>query len=39
MSTWTNWSGLVTTQPQQVLTPRDVSEVADAVVAARTGGR
>ena len=39
MSTWTNWSGLVTAHPQQVLTPRDVPEVADAVVAARAAGR
>ncbi len=38
MSTWTNWSGLVTTHPQQVLTPRTVGEVADAVAAARSAG-
>jgi len=39
MSTWTNWSGLVTVHPQHVLTPRDVAEVADAVLAARAAGR
>ena len=39
MSTWTNWSGLVTVHPQHELTPRDVPEVADAVLAARAAGR
>ncbi|MCW2781309.1 MAG: L-gulono,4-lactone dehydrogenase [Marmoricola sp.] len=35
MSTWTNWSGLTTTHPTQVISPRDAGEVADAVVAAK----
>ncbi len=35
MTTWTNWSGLATGHPAQVVTPRDVEEVVDAVVAAR----
>ena len=35
MSTWTNWSGLATARPAQVMTPRDAGEVAEAVVAAR----
>ena len=35
MTTWTNWSGLASAHPAQVITPRDAGEVADAVVAAR----
>ncbi|HET8602983.1 MAG TPA: D-arabinono-1,4-lactone oxidase [Marmoricola sp.] len=35
MSTWTNWSGLATAHPAQVMTPRDAEEVVDAVIAAR----
>lgn len=38
MSSWTNWSGLATARPTQILTPRDAVEVADAVVAARERG-
>ncbi len=33
---WRNWSGLATAHPAQVISPADPSEVADAVVAART---
>ena len=37
--TWRSWSGLSTARPTSVLTPRDVGEVVDAVVAAhRQGG-
>ena len=35
MTTWTSWSGLASARPSQVLTPRSVAEVVDAVVAAR----
>jgi L-gulonolactone oxidase len=35
MSTWSNWSGLATAHPAQVITPRDAEEVVDAVIAAR----
>jgi len=38
MSSWTNWSGLATARPTQILTPRDAAEVVDAVVAARERG-
>lgn len=37
-ASWTNWSGLATSHPTQLLTPRDPAEVADAVVAARSHG-
>ena len=35
MATWTNWAGLATAHPTQVLSPHDAGEVAEAVVAAR----
>ena len=35
MTTWTNWSGLASAHPAQVITPQDAGELADAVVAAR----
>lgn len=35
MATWTNWAGLATAHPAQVLSPHDANEVVDAVVAAR----
>ena len=38
MLRWESWSGLSTAHPAQVLTPADVAEVADAVVAARRAG-
>jgi L-gulonolactone oxidase len=37
-ATWRSWSGLATAHPVSVLTPRDVGEVVDAVVAARGQG-
>lgn len=33
--TWTNWSGLATAHPTQVLSPANAREVSEAVVAAR----
>jgi FAD-linked oxidoreductase len=38
MLRWETWSGLSTARPAQMLTPSSVSEVADAVVAARRRG-
>jgi L-gulono-1,4-lactone dehydrogenase len=35
---WQSWSGLATADPTQVMAPRDATEVADAVVAARSHG-
>jgi L-gulonolactone oxidase len=35
---WTNWCGLETARPAQVLAPADVSEVVDSVVVARNTG-
>ena len=35
---WRSWSGLSTAHPTSVLTPRDVGEVVEAVVAARRQG-
>lgn len=34
-TTWRSWSGLTVAHPRQVVTPRDVDEVADAVRVAR----
>ena len=36
--TWRNWSGLVSTEPTDVVGPRDVEEVAAAIATARAGG-
>jgi L-gulono-1,4-lactone dehydrogenase len=38
MLRWESWSGLATARPAQELSPADVSEVSDAVVAARRAG-
>ncbi len=38
MLRWESWSGLATARPAQELSPADVSEVSDAVVAARQAG-
>jgi L-gulonolactone oxidase len=38
MLRWESWSGLATARPAQELWPADVSEVSDAVVAARRAG-
>ncbi|MEO5711803.1 MAG: D-arabinono-1,4-lactone oxidase [Nocardioidaceae bacterium] len=38
MLRWESWSGLATARPAQELSPADVSEVVDAVVAARRSG-
>ena len=37
-SSFRNWAGLAVAHPRQVLVPRDVEEVVDAVAAARAGG-
>ena len=38
VGTWRSWSGLAQAQPRQVLAPRDVAEVVDAVHVARRSG-
>ena len=35
MATWSNWTGLSTAHPAQLVSPHDAGEVIDAVVAAR----
>jgi L-gulono-1,4-lactone dehydrogenase len=35
---WSNWSGLATAHPAQLIAPADAAEVVDAVVAARNNG-
>ncbi len=35
---WQNWSGLESTEPRSVSSPRSVAEVVDAVTAAQRGG-
>jgi L-gulono-1,4-lactone dehydrogenase len=35
---WSNWSGLATAHPAQLIAPADATEVADAVVAAGNNG-
>src|SRR4051812_36732994 len=38
MLRWESWSGLASARPAQELSPADVAEVSDAVVAARRAG-